>query len=60
MNSDPPTQRLVALLAAAIVLLLLRVGALRVGAPALAERGLYLLAMGCLFACIFVIVDDAR
>ena len=50
--------RIIAMLVAAIALLLGRAAAYRFGAPAALERGLYLAALGCLFACVLVIVDE--
>jgi hypothetical protein len=60
MVLETTRDRVAALVAAAIVLLVGRVLATRVGAPPAVERGLYLLALGCLFAGILVIVDESR
>lgn len=50
--------RLVALLVAALLLLLARVAAAALGAPATVERGLYALAIACLAACTVVVLRE--
>jgi hypothetical protein len=60
MVLETPRERVAALVAAAIVLLVGRVVATRVGAPATVERSLYLLAVGCLLAGVLVIADERR
>jgi len=53
-------QRVVGLVVAAIVLLLGRAAAREFGATPRVERGFYILALGCLLAAVFVIVDEQR
>jgi hypothetical protein len=57
---ETPRERLIALLAAAIVLLLGRAAVATAGAPDVVGRGLYLAALGCLLACVLVILDEQR
>lgn len=62
MTAIPGTarERIIALLIAALVFLLARFGATQLGAPAAVGRGLYVLAVGCLFGCVVVIALDNR
>ena len=60
MVFETPRERMIGLLVAAIVLLLGRAAAYQFGAPGVVERGLYLAALGCLLACIIIIVDERR
>ncbi|MFW5964818.1 MAG: hypothetical protein ACOCQM_08110 [Natronomonas sp.] len=53
-------ERIIALLVVAIVFLIARVGSIRLGAPAVVGRGLYVLAVGCLLGCVVVIALDNR
>lgn len=55
-----PRERIIALLVAALALLLGRAAAYQLGAPTVLERGLYLAAIGCLLAAVFVVVDERR
>ena len=58
MVLETARERIMGLLVAAIVLLLGRAAANQFGAPSVVERGLYLVALGCLLAAILVIVDE--
>ena len=60
MVLETPRKRIIGLLVAAIVLLLGRAAAYQFGAPSLVEQALYIAALGCLFACILLIVDERR
>lgn len=60
MALETSRDRIVALVVAAIVLLVGRVAAHQVGASPRVERGFYILALGCLLAAVFVIVDERR
>ena len=60
MVLETPRERIIALLVAALALLLGRAAAYQFGAPAVLERGLYLAAIGCLLASVFVIVNERR
>lgn len=53
-------QRIIALLVAAIASLLGRAAAVQFGVSGRIERGFYILALGCLLAAVFVIVDERR
>jgi ABC-type Fe3+-siderophore transport system permease subunit len=60
MVHETTRERIIALLLAALVLLLGRAGAHRVGTDPRVERVLYLVAIGCLLAAVLIIVDDQR
>lgn len=60
MALETPRERVVALVVAAILLLVGRVAAYQVGASPRVERGFYILALGCLLAAVFVLVDEQR
>lgn len=57
MKIETRRTRLVALLSAAVVFLFARILVDEVGAPAILDRALYLLALACLFGCLVVIVQ---
>lgn len=60
MVLETSRERVVALLVAALVLLLGRAAAYRVGTDPVIERGLYLVAIGCLLAAVLIVVDERR
>ena len=60
MVLETTRERIIGLLAVALLLLLGRAGAHRVGADPLVERALYLVALGCLLGAVLLIVDDQR
>lgn len=60
MVLETPRERIIALLVTALVLLLGRAAAYQFGASTRVERALYLLALGCLLASIFIIADERR
>lgn len=56
--ADATRNRLVGLLVVALAALVARVAAGALSAPAVVERGLYLLAIACLAACLVVVVRE--
>lgn len=58
MALETPRERLIALLAAAIVLLLGRAAALIYGAPPPVAQGLYFAALACLVGCVLVVATE--
>lgn len=60
MVLDTVRERIVGLLAVALLFLLGRAGAHQLGADPVVERALYLVAVGCLLAAVLLIVDDQR
>lgn len=53
-------ERIIVLLVVAIVLLVGRAGLAELGGSPTVSRVLYVLAMGCLVACLLVIADERR
>lgn len=60
MKLDGSADRLVPLVVLALASLVGRAVAARIDSPPVVDRGLYLLALGCLVACVFVLVDEQR